>query len=193
VSRDGHITVWDAAHLSPVIDHAVSIEPEAWAAQLAAEAAQQAAAEVAAAEEALRKRREARGEDDSSDTEEASAMAAAAAMAVEAAHGVMQRPLTRDGTHGIASEDHALQAAASAAPRLPPRKKLSCVLFASNTHVLLTGDAGGRVDVYRISGLMPSVDSADVAGGVGVAAEGSEEHSSQLLALDKVLSTAVSE
>jgi hypothetical protein len=211
VSRDGHITVWDTAHLSPIIDHAVSIEPEAWAAQLAAEAAQHADAEAAAAEEALKKRREARGEDDAaSDGEEASAMAAAAAMAVEAAHlerHGSNRPVSADDLRCIGGETRGAKASATqaqgsadvasarknAAPKQVPQKKLSCVLFASNTHVLVTGDAGGRVDVYRIVGLSSSVENSDIAGGAGVAAEGSEEHASQLAALEAVLATVMSE
>ena len=49
----------------------------------------------------------------------------------------------------------AAAAAAHAAANPPaPRKRLTAVLFAdSNTHVLLTGDAGGRVDVYRVQGV----------------------------------------
>lgn len=38
--------------------------------------------------------------------------------------------------------------------KLPPRKQLTCVLFAAtNTHILLTGDSTGKVDVYRLVGL----------------------------------------
>jgi WD40 repeat protein len=208
VSRDGHITVWDTLHLSPLIDHAVSIEPEAWAAQLAAEAAQRAAAEAAAAEEALRLRREARGEDDaaSDDGEEATAMAAAAAMAVEAAQldrngGKRPTSAPAGGDAAAATGAGVAGAAGTLAPsgssgdvaRQAPCKKLSCVLFAGNTHVLVTGDAGGRVDIYRVVGLKTSVDVADIAGGTEGAAEGSEAHAAQLVALDAVLATVTSE
>lgn len=187
VTRDGHITVWDAAHLSPLIDHAVTIEPEAWAAMLAAEAAAQAAAEAAAAEEALRLRREARGEDDAaSDGEEATAMAAAAALAVESAHALKRAGEAEAGGSAPAS----LGSGRAPAPRQPPRKKLSCVLFAENTHVLVTGDSSGRVDVYRVVGLAQPADTgADIAGGSSPAPEGSEAHEAQLEALAAVLLT----
>jgi hypothetical protein len=81
----------------------------------------------------------------------------------------------------------------------PPRKKLSCVAFAeNNAHVLLTGDAAGGVDVYRIVGLTDAaaggggggagdVLSAAVGGGAAAAAVGSEEHEAQLEALNGVL------
>ena len=47
----------------------------------------------------------------------------------------------------------------------PPRKVLTCVLFAdTNTHVLLTGDDRGRVDVYRVVGLGGGAAEADVYG-----------------------------
>lgn len=191
VTRDGHITVWDVAHLSPLIDHTVTIEPEAWAAILAAEAAAQAAAEAAAAEEALRRRREARGEDDAaSDGEEASAMAAAATMAVESAHAVKRAERGPGG-----ADDPTLATGStseSSATRQPPRKKLSCVLFADNTHVLVTGDSSGRVDVYRVVGLQrPAETGTDIAGGSSAAPVGSEAHEAQLEALATVLSTMV--
>lgn len=76
----------------------------------------------------------------------------------------------------------------------PPRKKLSCVVFADNTQVLITGDSSGHVDVYRIVGLTDvgaggSSDAlASAAGGAMAAAEGSEEHEAQLEALQAVLS-----
>ena len=45
-------------------------------------------------------------------------------------------------------------AAVAPAPPPAPRKRFTAVLFAdSNTHVILTGDAGGRVDVYRVQGV----------------------------------------
>jgi hypothetical protein len=72
--------------------------------------------------------------------------------------------------------------------RLPPRKKLSCVLFADNTHVLLTGDASGNVDVYRLVGMGHGSDDAlGGSGGTAAAAVGSEEHEAQLEALRTVL------
>ncbi len=50
-------------------------------------------------------------------------------------------------------------------PPPPPRKVLTCVLFAdTNTHVLLTGDDRGRVDVYRVVGLGGGAAEADVYG-----------------------------
>lgn len=48
-----------------------------------------------------------------------------------------------------------------------PRKKLTCVLFAdSNTHVLLTGDSSGRVDVYRLQGVAYPNEDTDTSGRV---------------------------
>ncbi len=41
-----------------------------------------------------------------------------------------------------------------AEPPKAPRKRLTAVLFAdSNTHVLVTGDSSGRVDVWRVQGV----------------------------------------
>jgi len=48
-----------------------------------------------------------------------------------------------------------------------PRKRLTCCLFAdSNTHVLLTGDSGGRVDVYRLEGVSYPGEEGDSSGRV---------------------------
>ncbi len=53
----------------------------------------------------------------------------------------------------------------------PPKKKFTAVLFAdSNTHVLLTGDTSGRVDVYRLMGIPENVGGGsgeNAAGGLG--------------------------
>lgn len=64
----------------------------------------------------------------------------------------------------------------------PPPKRLSCVLFADNTHVLLTGDASGRVDVYRLMGLSGAED------GSRAPAVGSEAHEVQLDAIRGLIS-----
>jgi hypothetical protein len=65
----------------------------------------------------------------------------------------------------------------------PAPKKLSCVLFADNTHVLLTGDASGRVDVYRLMGLTGAED------GSGAPAVGSEAHEVQLESIRTVIAS----
>lgn len=67
-------------------------------------------------------------------------------------------------------------------PGAPP-KKLSCVLFADNTHVLLTGDATGRVDVFRLTGLPGAPDGSPAP------PAGSEEHEEQLEAVRAILTT----
>lgn len=89
-----------------------------------------------------------------------------------------------------ADADAAAAAAATAAPPqlppqpLPPRKRLTCVLFGdTNTHILLTGDASGRVDVYRVLGI--------AAPGSSVAAAPDEDDSvdASVAALQRSLAT----
>ncbi len=65
----------------------------------------------------------------------------------------------------------AATAAAAAPPQRvadppPPKKRFTSVLFAdSNTHVLVTGDTSGRVDVYRLRGIPESVGGEGALGG----------------------------
>lgn len=70
------------------------------------------------------------------------------------------------GAGGGGSASPTLTAAVAEDPPAP-RKKLTCVLFAdSNTHVLLTGDSSGRVDVYRLQGVAYPNEDTDTSGRV---------------------------
>jgi hypothetical protein len=112
-------------------------------------------------------RRAARGDDDSSDDEPSATQAAKAVL---------------EGSSTVR------RISIPAAPTGPPRKKLSCVLFADNTHVLLTGDSQGHVDVYRVVGIGGGSDG-EAASTSGPAAEGSEEWERQMEALNAVLAS----
>ncbi len=84
---------------------------------------------------------------DSAEEEEGEGGSGAAAAAAAAAGSARSSPRAR-------KEAAARAAAAAATPPPAPRKRFTAVLFAdSNTHVLLTGDASGRVDVYRVQGV----------------------------------------
>lgn len=201
VTRDGHIQLWDVANLNPLIDSVVTLDADVWRARLEAEAASRAAADALAAAEARRRRRLELGEDEEDERD----VARAAAAAVAAANKAVSR--TRfadedddrkggdadgdDGVPGAGGGDAGARDDIAARAAAPPRKKLSCVLFADNTHVLVTGDDTGHVDVYRITGLDETLDPSGagiLGGGDGTPAPvGSEVHEAQMAALKEIL------
>ena len=203
VARDGQIQIWDASSLQPLLDCPITVDEQVWRAQLALEEEEREAEFQRLLEEERNKRRvEDEGIEEDDDFEREVLQAVRKKQAKEAAELEGKTNEAEGGSGGGKSLDdddehmgggnsfEAKQAAALAEKikKGPPRKKLSCVIFADNTHVLLTGDANGAVDVYRIQGL----GGADVLSTrTSVPAAGTEEYESQLSLLDSVLQTMV--
>lgn len=188
VTRDGHLTVWDAAVITrPALDLATVIEPDEFAAlERAAAAAAVARVRAQWAQERAQLRLS-MGEEEPDDPAAAAVdeardeeLAAAIADIHAVFHGAppgapARRPRKPAGGYSRYPAPTPLPG--------PPPKKLSCVLFGDNTHVVLTGDASGRVDVYRVLGLPGAEDGAPAP------PVGSEHHEAQLDALRTILTT----
>ena len=199
VARDGQIQIWDASSLQPLLDCPITVDEDIWRAQLAQEEAErEAELQRLLEEERARRRIEDEGIEEDEDFEREVLQAVRKKQAKEAAEleGKSHegegggKTIDEDDEHKGGNSFEAKQAAALAEKikKGPPRKKLSCVIFADNTHVLLTGDANGAVDVYRIQGL----GGADVLSTrTSVPAAGTEEYEMQLSLLDGVLQTMV--
>jgi len=196
VTRDGHLTVWDAAVITrPALDLATVIEPDEYAA-LERAAADEAVARVRA--QWARERaalRASMGDEEADDPAAAAADEArdeelAGAIAdIRAVFHVPPPPAPEGAPAPPARRRKAAGAGGysryAVPPPLPgpPPKKLSCVLFGDNTHVVLTGDASGRVDVYRVLGLPGAEDGAPAP------PVGSEHHEAQLDSLRAIMAT----
>ena len=179
VTRDGHIQVWEAGSLSPLVDSLATLDPDIWAAHRMAVAEARAAAAAVAAAEARRRRRVELGYDEEDDAEEEGAAAGAAAVAAAGGGRPDTEGGARGGTAGAGGggggggDGDAPRASPTAADdsmedAAPPRKRLTCVMFAdTNTQVLVTGDTTGRVDVYRVVGLDDIMDAMAAGGGSG--------------------------
>ena len=201
VARDGQVQIWDASSLQPLLDCPITVDEDVWRAQLAQEEAErEAELQRLLEEERARRRVEDEGIEEDDDFEREVLQAVRKKQAKEAAElegkaneaegGGGGKTLDEDDEHMGGNSFAAKQAAAIAEKikKGPPRKKLSCVIFADNTHVLLTGDANGAVDVYRIQGL----GGSDVLSTrTSVPAAGTEEYEMQLSLLDGVLQTMV--
>jgi WD40 repeat protein len=193
VLRDGHVQLWDASSLTPLISETVTVDADMWRAKLRADAADRSARAAKEAAEARRKRRAELGYDEEDEAEEKAAMAnavAAARMRMGGAgggdgelsddegDGKGKRDKGAGGEGGEGGDTAGDTNAAPEDPALlepPPRKPLTSVLFAdTNSQILLTGDATGRVDVYRIVGLddRMAVTSGGATGGDGGGVDG---------------------
>jgi hypothetical protein len=163
VTRDGHIQVWELGSLSPLVDWISTLDADVWKSHMEAQAAERAAAAAIEAAEARRKRRQELGYDDDDDPDDMPEGAGGAGAAGDA----------DDMTKAQNSVDATLMPPTDedASPRVeapPPRKRLTCVIFAdTNTQVLVTGDTTGRVDVYRIVGLDDVMDTTVAASSSG--------------------------
>jgi WD40 repeat protein len=210
VSRDGYIQLWDATQLSPIVHHISRVESDKWAGLLAEITRCRKKARDAAIKAEAKRRRKELGMDEEevgSDDEQRDASGGDG-------WDAGSRPGTAASAHSEPADDAAVFGDLSQSPiapylelpMRPPPKKLSCVLFADNTNIIVVGDATGRVDVFRVGGLEKLMDTgggatggASSAGGgldgavaraAGVG-DGSEEHEAQLQALQAALNSMV--
>lgn len=200
VTRDGHVQVWDAVQLQPLLDSVVSIDNEEWEAIQAKEAAVRATLIQKLVEEERNRRKIASGGelDEEEDSIERITAFVTRKLALEEGKEIVEEE-DDDDAKSVDSADTKPKkstthhASTTVKSRGPPRKKFSTVLFADNTHVLLTGDSSGNVDVYRIVGLgaTPGHDEDLLAGGGGTSIPmvGSEEFHHQVDALQSILQT----
>jgi hypothetical protein len=193
VARDGQVQIWDASVLQPLLDVPLTVDEGSWRAELAKEAeAREAELQRLLEEERNRRRAEEEGVEEDEDFEKDVLTVVRRQQARAAAGAAEPNPDEDEDAAARAFEQAQAAAVAAAFARGPPRKKLSCVLFADNTHVLLTGDASGAVDVFRIQGIVGVGGNEDVLSTTtSVPSVGSEPYEAQLEQLDKVLATMV--